>query len=115
MPIYEEKKSKFISYIFDVNDKNDIKELKLKLAKEHKKAKHIVHAYVCESNGIRSGGYSDDGEPQGVAGKPLYSLLETKYLINKAIFVVRYFGGIELGKSNLLRAYLKAALLIFES
>ncbi|WP_412031295.1 YigZ family protein [Metamycoplasma buccale] len=107
--IYEIKKSKFISYIFDIKEKEDVKKIITKLKNEHKKAKHVVYAYILDLNNIKSGGYSDDKEPQGVAGKPLYKLLENKKITNKIILIVRYFGGIELGKSNLLRSYLTSA------
>ena len=84
------------------------------LKNEHKKAKHIVYAYIlCDNKNNKTSGYSDDKEPRGVAGIPLYKLLENKNLTNKCIFVVRYFGGIKLGKSTLLRVYLNAALLLF--
>ncbi|MDC8901040.1 YigZ family protein [Metamycoplasma hyosynoviae] len=109
MKILEIKKSKFISYSFTLNSKEEFKQKHAFLKEEHKKAKHIVYAYIIEDNKTKITGYSDDKEPRGVAGLPLYKLLENKNLTNKVIFVVRYFGGIELGKSNLLRAYLKCA------
>ncbi|AWX69733.1 YigZ family protein [[Mycoplasma] anseris] len=112
MAIYEIKKSKFISFLFDINKKEDIKSLYEHLKKQHPKAKHIVYAYLLHQDNVISGGYSDDKEPKGVAGIPLFKLLENKNIQNKAIFIVRYFGGIELGKSNLLRAYLHTAKLV---
>ncbi|WP_373435044.1 YigZ family protein [Metamycoplasma equirhinis] len=103
------KKSKFLSFCFNVHSKEGVKILLNKLISEHKKANHIVYAFIIEENKIKISGYSDDNEPKGVAGIPIYKLLENKNLTNKAVFVVRYFGGIKLGKSTLLRTYLMAA------
>ncbi|WP_404824616.1 YigZ family protein [Mycoplasma enhydrae] len=110
----EIKKSKFIPFLFDISSKEEMKKIIENVRKEHKKAKHVVHAFIIKNDNNMLGGYSDDAEPRGVAGKPLYSLLENKKIFNKAIVIVRYFGGIELGKSNLLRAYLQTAKLLFE-
>ena len=98
------KKSKFIAYSFDVETKSNVKKYLEELRKEHKNARHIVHAYVLNS----SAGMPDDGEPSGTAGKPLFHLLNIKKISNKLIVVVRYFGGKKLGASGLIRAYVAA-------
>ncbi|AZG68874.1 YigZ family protein [Mycoplasma struthionis] len=114
MKMLEIKKSKFIPLLLDIDNKEKIKEIINDLKKEYKKAKHIVYAFIIENSNGKITGYSDDKEPSGVAGRPLYSLLENKKISNKLLVVIRYFGGIELGKSNLLRAYLNAAKLLFD-
>ena len=43
---YEIKKSKFISYLYELDDKEEVKEIWNNLKKEHKKARHIPYAYV---------------------------------------------------------------------
>ena len=53
--------------------------------------------------------YSDDGEPQGTAGIPLLSVLRSSGVSDAVVTVTRYFGGILLGASGLLRAYSTAA------
>ncbi|MGX9395136.1 YigZ family protein [Mycoplasma sp. 1781] len=113
MKFLEIKKSKFIPILFNVNSKEDVRKNIESLWKEHKKAKHIVYAYIIKDNDVIINGYTDDREPKGVAGIPLYSYLNSKNLKNKLLVVIRYFGGIELGRSNLLRAYLQAAKLLF--
>lgn len=97
----EIKKSKFIAYYYELDDTNDIKIIIDELRKEHKKAKHIVYAYKFGN----TAGKTDDKEPSGTAGLPLYNLLEANNLNNKMIVVVRYFGGIKLGAGPLMRAY----------
>lgn len=76
------------------------------LRKEHKKARHIVHAYKYGN----TAGKSDDKEPSGTAGLPLYNILEKNNLNNVMIVVVRYFGGIKLGAGPLTRAYNNAGV-----
>ncbi|WP_330463494.1 YigZ family protein [Metamycoplasma gateae] len=115
MKILEIKKSKFISILFEINSKEEVKSIIENLWKEHKKARHIVYAYIIKDNDIIINGYTDDREPKGVAGIPLYTYLNSKKMENKLLVVIRYFGGIELGKSNLLRAYLQAAKLLFDN
>ena len=100
------KKSRFISYYYEINDFDEIKEILNDLKSEHKKAKHIVYAYKFEN----TAGKSDDKEPKGTAGLPLYNLLETKNLNNRLIVVVRYFGGTLLGAGLLQRTYRASAL-----
>lgn len=102
---YEIKKSKFISYYYEVNSKEESNIIIEMLKKEHKKAKHIPYAYKVENNAKKS----DDKEPSGTAGSPIYNIIETNNLNNCLIAVVRYFGGIKLGAGGLLRAYSTAA------
>lgn len=100
----EIKKSKFIAYYYEVTTQKEIKEQNVQLRKEHKKAKHIPYAYVLAN----TAGKSEDKEPSGTAGLPLYNLLLQKGIKNRALFVVRYFGGLKLGAGGLIRAYLEA-------
>lgn len=97
----EIKKSKFIAYYYELEDISDVKKILDNLKIEHKKARHIVHAYKFGN----TAGKSDDKEPSGTAGTPLYNLLERNNLNNKMICVVRYFGGTKLGAGPLMRAY----------
>ena len=49
--------------------------------------------------------YSDDGEPGGTAGKPIYAAIEGRGIDHVALVVTRYFGGVKLGAGGLVRAY----------
>ena len=104
---YEEviKKSRFIAYYYEVNNIDEIKNILESIKKEHKKAKHLPYAYKID-NLVKK---SDDKEPSGTAGLPIYNIIEKNNLNYTLIVVVRYFGGIKLGAGGLLRAYLNSA------
>lgn len=102
----EIKKSKFISYYYDISEIDEIKNILNDIRDKNKKARHIVYAYKFNN----TAGKSDDKEPIGTAGLPLYNLLEMNNLNNKLIVVVRYFGGIKLGAGPLMRAYKEAGI-----
>ena len=111
--IHEEKKSKFIAYLVPYNN---FDALMSRLKKEHPKARHYVYAYrylnefeqVVENS-------SDDGEPKGTSGRPALNVLAGQDLINCAVIIVRYFGGIKLGTGGLVRAYSDAVNLVINS
>ncbi len=104
--IIEIKKSKFISYYFNVTDVNEINDILNKLKKEHKKAVHFPYAYKINNQEKKT----DDKEPTNTAGLPIYNIIKQKKLNNVLIVVVRYFGGIKLGTGGLYRAYQRATL-----
>lgn len=104
--LLEETKSKFYAYAFPIDKVEDFKPRLEKLRKENPKARHFVYAY-------RIGTASkscDDKEPKGTGGRPILSLLDKKQLVNVAIIVVRYYGGVQLGAGRLLRTYLNSAI-----
>lgn len=106
----ENKKSKFYGYLYNIKDINDVDDILYELKQEHKKAKHIVYAYKI---GQLEKKY-EDKEPQGSAAAPILGLINIKKLDNTAIFVVRYFGGILLGRGLLGRSYKEAANRLFK-
>lgn len=108
--LYEEKKSKFYSYIFEINSVEDANNILSAVRKDFKDARHIVYAYVLDNEYY----CSDDGEPSGTGGKAIFSLLEKQKIINTLVIVIRYFGGVLLGVGPLSRAYLKAVKLAEE-
>jgi len=105
-----EKKSRFVSYAAGIESEDEAKEYIAEISRQHKKARHVVFAYVLP-NIAR---YSDDGEPRGTAGLPLLNSIQRRNMENTVVVVVRYFGGILLGKGGLIRAYGKAAGLALE-
>lgn len=101
----EIKKSKFISYYFEISNKDEIDEILTELKKEHRKARHLPYAYKFGNN-IKK---SDDKEPSNTAGGPILNIIEKNNLDNCLIVIVRYFGGIKLGAGGLIRAYSNSA------
>lgn len=111
--INEIKKSKFIAVICPFDDfKAELKNLQ----KAHIKATHIVWAYryLNEFNQIVEN-QNDDFEPKNSAGIPCLNALKGSELINTAIFVIRYFGGIKLGIGGIIRAYSSSANLAIKA
>lgn len=104
-----EKKSEFIGYIAPVSSNEEAVEFVDKIRSMHRKAKHNVYAYIVRKDNISR--YSDDGEPQGTAGMPVFDVLRKRGLTDVCIVVTRYFGGILLGGGGLVRAYSHAASL----
>ena len=101
------EKSRFLAYNYELNSLDDVKNILSELKKQHKKANHICYAYVYNKD-IVSEKCSDDGEPNGTAGRPILNVIKKKQLTNVLVAVVRYFGGIKLGAGGLTRAYTKA-------
>lgn len=98
-------RSTFCAYLIPVRDESEMREKLALLRKEHPKARHVCYAY----RGEQTQKSSDDGEPKGTAGRPLLECLLQQDLVQVLLVVVRYFGGIKLGASRLLRTYMQAA------
>ncbi|BDB59254.1 MULTISPECIES: IMPACT family protein [Rhodococcus] len=69
-------------------------------------ARHHCWAFVVgDAPAARAERSSDDGEPGGTAGIPMLQVLHHRDLVNVAVVVTRWFGGIKLGAGGLVRAY----------
>ncbi len=101
-------KSRFISYVAHAETIDDVKTVIGSLKKSNKDAKHIPFAYRLGED-YSTAKNSDDGEPGGSAGVPIYEAIKQANLTNVVVAVVRYFGGKELGKSKLTRTYAAVA------
>ncbi len=104
--LMEIERSSFYAYFMPIKDEKEAKIILENIRKKHPKARHCCYAYNLQS--VQKS--SDDGEPKGTAGRPLLELLIKNQLIDVLIVVVRYFGGIKLGASRLLRTYVEAAM-----
>lgn len=103
-----EKKSKFIATVYKVESPEEAETYLAQLRKKYYDATHNCFAYqIGENNEFQKS--SDDGEPQGTAGKPILEVLKGEEIKNTLICVTRYFGGTLLGTGGLVRAYGKAA------
>ncbi|MBQ7453091.1 MAG: YigZ family protein [Clostridia bacterium] len=105
---YDEKKSRFIGVVTHVENQEQIDSFLASLKKANKDAKHICYGY-CLGIDKSITKNNDDGEPAGTAGVPISQALAQSGLTDTLVAVVRYFGGIKLGASRLLRAYHTAA------
>lgn len=104
---YTEKKSVFLAHACPVKSSVEACEFIKKVKSEYSDARHTVYAYLISfENATR---YSDDGEPHGTAGIPVLNVIQKGGFTDAVITVSRYFGGILLGASGLLRAYTTAA------
>ena len=97
-------KSKFLTYVYKINNAKEVINYLNQLKKAHKDASHYCYAYSLKN--IKKA--SDDGEPLHTAGLPILNVIENKKLDNVLVVVVRYFGGIKLGAGGLVRAYTNA-------
>ena len=102
----ENMKSKFYATAFPVSDVEVFKKHLEEIRKDNPKARHVVYAYRIGMNSKSC----DDKEPKGTAGRPILELLNKKELVDVAIVVVRYYGGVQLGAGRLLRTYLNSAI-----
>ena len=98
------KNSIFICYLYKIKSIDDTTKLLTNIKQIEKDATHYCYAYILDN--IKKS--SDDGEPSGTAGFPILNVLENNNLNNILAIVVRYFGGIKLGASGLIRAYTKS-------
>lgn len=102
----EIKKSEFIAYAYPIASRDELMFHAEHLKAKYPDARHICYGYIIgDPNNTTSAGFSDDGEPNGTAGRPILNVLQHKAIGNCAVFVVRYFGGIKLGAGGLTRAY----------
>ena len=106
--VYKEKGSKFLAFAMPVFSVDDVKALIEHYRKTYYDARHVCFAY---SIGPLREEYrvSDDGEPSGTAGRPIFGQINAFGLTNILVIVVRYFGGVLLGTGGLVTAYKSAA------
>ena len=97
-------KSRFIGYGCPCETEEEALAFLARIRQKHKDATHNCYAYII---GLNSGimRYSDDGEPGGTAGMPIIEVMKARGVVNCAVVVTRYFGGILLGAGGLVRAY----------
>ena len=102
----EIKKSTFIVHIAHTPDLNSAKAFIKSIEEKYSDARHNCWAHVAGNpGGSHVYGFSDDGEPNGTAGKPMLNVLVGSGLGETTAVVTRYFGGIKLGTGGLVRAY----------
>ena len=97
-------KSRFIGYGCPCQTEEEALAFLTRIRQKHKDATHNCYAYIIGLNaGVMR--YSDDGEPGGTAGMPIIEVMKARGVVNCAVVVTRYFGGVLLGAGGLVRAY----------
>lgn len=99
------EKSKFITFIFPCDSKEQINKILDDLHGKYYDATHVCYAYIVNDNNTILYKANDDGEPSSTAGAPILNVLKKNNLMNVLCVVIRYFGGIKLGAGGLTRAY----------
>lgn len=110
---YEIKKSKFIAIAEPVSHREEVKNLVKEKRELYADSSHVVYAFFINDDRSISG-LSDDGEPHGTAGRPVYEVLKGSGITDIIIIIIRYFGGTKLGTGGLVSAYGQAAKKVLE-
>ena len=105
----EVERSRFVATVQEVISPDAAQAFVAEIKAEFPDANHNCWAYLVGPPGSSDRiGLSDDGEPHGVAGKPMLIALQHSGLGDTAVVVTRYFGGIKLGKGGMVKAYTAA-------
>jgi uncharacterized YigZ family protein len=100
------KKSRFLAEVAPASSVADALAFLQQVRNEQAGATHHCYAYKAGVNQR----LSDDGEPSGTAGRPIFDVIEKQGLSDLVVVVTRYYGGILLGAGGLVRAYSQAAV-----
>ena len=100
----EIKRSRFLTRLRRVSTEDAARAVVEERRSAHFDARHHCSAFVLRADG-RTARSSDDGEPAGTAGVPMWQVLQKNALTEVVAVVTRYFGGIKLGAGGLVRAY----------
>lgn len=105
---YTEKRSKFFAFAHHVRNVDEVKVLHQQYKKKYYDARHVCYAYRIGPEGEEFRA-NDDGEPSSTAGKPILGAMLSAEISDVVIFVIRYYGGVNLGTGGLIVAYREAA------
>ena len=95
------EKSRFIATAIHVDSVEEAQEFVASKRKKYFDATHNCYGYIIGDKAK----FSDDGEPQGTAGMPIYECIKNSKIDHVCVVVTRYFGGIKLGAGGLVRVY----------
>lgn len=108
------QKSRFLALVFPVNTPEEAREKLKELKKQYEDATHVVHTFLTGKANSLTTGYSDDGEPPGTAGRPVFDVVKGREATGIFVAVVRWFGGTKLGTGGLVKAYGDAAKAVLD-
>lgn len=106
------KGSRFIADIAPAGDESAATAYIEAVRSREPSATHHCFAYRLGSGLERS---SDDGEPRDTAGPPILRRLVGAALYDVVVVVTRYYGGTNLGRGGLVRAYGAAAAAVIDA
>ncbi len=110
------KKSQFIGNLFRADSTAQAQQFVQQIKARHSSANHSCHCFIAGlPEQFSMWGYSDDGEPKGTAGSPMFQVLKHSGLGNTCVVVTRYFGGVKLGTGGIARAYSSTVTLAINS
>ncbi|KAA0015850.1 IMPACT family protein [Salinicola corii] len=108
---FEIEKSRFICWLCHAPDNAAFDALLQEARLTYPDASHHCSAFIAGAPGEQVAiGFSDDGEPGGTAGRPMFQALEGSGMGQIGAVVTRYFGGTKLGTGGLVRAYTQSVL-----
>ena len=110
------QRSRFIATAAPVEDVAAARAFIDEMRAEFADASHNCYAFLAGQPGSTAQmGMTDDGEPSGVAGRPMLAVLMGSGVGDIAVVVTRYWGGIKLGTGGLVRAYGGGVKAVLES
>ncbi|MEO1946633.1 MAG: YigZ family protein [Methylophilaceae bacterium] len=98
-------KSKFLAWAAYCQSEQEVGAFLRAITSQHQNASHLAYAFRIKTPDGVVPRFSDAGEPSGTAGMPIMQRIEGLSLINVCVGVIRYYGGVNLGKGGLARAY----------
>jgi len=110
---YMEKRSRFIGHAYSVGSEPEAWGFLMEMRTLYNDASHNVYAFVL-GEAMETQKASDDCEPSYSAGRPTLDAIKGFGVSDTIVVTTRYFGGICLGTSGLIRAYQNTANLALE-
>ncbi|MDR2890022.1 MAG: YigZ family protein [Alistipes sp.] len=104
----KERHSTFRAFAYPVKTETEAKVHLKALRARFPDASHVCYAFRLGPRGD-SWAASDNGEPGGSAGRPIYGRLLSAGVSDCMVAVVRWFGGKKLGVPGLIAAYKASA------
>lgn len=99
-------RSRFLCTLAPVSSVEEAQAFVREISREFPDATHHCWAFVVGAPGSSDrSGLSDDGEPHGTAGRPMFTVLQHSGVGDIAAVVTRYYGGVKLGTGGLVKAY----------
>lgn len=103
---YLVERSRFVGQAFRIVQPEELAVRLALMRSAFPAANHYTWAYRIDPAHTRA---SDQGEPHGTAGRPMLHILSQAGWTETMVVVVRYFGGIKLGRGGLVHAYQETA------